>query len=168
MQVYLSVEARRESMNSLLWQVPALSLTAQAFLFSVSTDQGTSPTGRLITSLAGLLIVLATVQLFVRHRCMEENASRWLEQLEVSMRLPVVHRHPPFEGKFIKGVEPVAGENAADRSSAGVLSGAAKWLRARRASRVWTSLLLTLALINLVVTILAVLELIGASSPLAG
>jgi hypothetical protein len=47
---YAAIAARRTQWDSLLWQVPTLSLTAQAFLFTIALTQGNDAWARIISS----------------------------------------------------------------------------------------------------------------------
>lgn len=82
---YGVLNARRDSFNSLLWQTPALSLTAQAFLFTIilSTDSATAD--RLVASLLALITAVVSVQLLAKHRYMEARHAKLLSQHESSL-----------------------------------------------------------------------------------
>jgi hypothetical protein len=60
MSLYASQYA---SYTTLLWQVPALGLTAQSFLLTIALDPGSSTGGRVIASLLGALIAGASMAL---------------------------------------------------------------------------------------------------------
>lgn len=80
--VYQVVAARRLQWDALVWQVPVLSLTAQAFLFTISLDPGTSRTARVMASLLSLVITFLSIELMSRHRQAEIMDARWLEAVE--------------------------------------------------------------------------------------
>jgi L-lactate permease len=82
------VEARRANQDSMMWQVPALVIAAQAFLFNVALSSSTRGLGRAIAAVVGLMLVLATLQRFSRHRQVELQNSKWLETNEASFKLP--------------------------------------------------------------------------------
>jgi hypothetical protein len=80
--MYQVVAARRQNFDSMLWQVPALSLTAQAFLLAISLGSGS---GHLATIAAGLLsavTALMSVQLLQRQRLHELADARWLHNFD--------------------------------------------------------------------------------------
>ena len=60
MSLYASQYA---SYTTLLWQVPALGLTAQSFLLTIALDPGSSTGGRVTASLLGALIAGASMAL---------------------------------------------------------------------------------------------------------
>ena len=80
--MYSAVAARRTQFDNLMWQVPILSITAQAFLFTVSLGADTSQVARIISSSLSLIVTLLTLQLFVRHRQSEITDAHWLEDQE--------------------------------------------------------------------------------------
>ena len=53
-ETYAIVAARRTQFDQLVWQVPVLSLTAQAFLFSIALSADASRTARVIASVLSL------------------------------------------------------------------------------------------------------------------
>lgn len=79
--VYQVVAARKLNQDSLLWQVPSLSLTAQAFLFSISLGNS-SKVSRIIASALSVLMCGLTLHLMGRHRILEVRDSKWLEEYE--------------------------------------------------------------------------------------
>lgn len=81
-EVYAAVAARRSQFDSLLWQVPVLTITAQAFLFTISLGSDTQAPARIISCLLSLLITFLTLQLFARHRQAEVTDAHWLEDYE--------------------------------------------------------------------------------------
>jgi hypothetical protein len=78
---YAAVAARRTQWDSLLWQVPVLSLTAQAFLFTIALGGGDA-WARIISSLLSLNIAVISIMLMGRHRQGELNDAHWLERFE--------------------------------------------------------------------------------------
>jgi hypothetical protein len=86
-QVVLSqdqiVAARRQGFDTMMWQVPALSLTAQSFLLSLAYD---AQSGRLAGAVAGTLSVvvsLMSIQLLLRQRQNELTDSLLLHRIEL-------------------------------------------------------------------------------------
>lgn len=60
-------EQRRLDSNGLLWQVPGLSMTAQAFLVGAALGDG--PRGlRIGVAVLAAILAFATIQLLLRHR----------------------------------------------------------------------------------------------------
>jgi hypothetical protein len=80
--VYAAVAARRSQSDSLLWQVPALSIAGQAFLFSAALAPDARLATRLLACLLSLTLTVLTLQLFARHRQGEITDAHWLEEYE--------------------------------------------------------------------------------------
>ena len=78
---YGAVAARRTAWDSLLWQVPVLSLTAQAFLFTIALG-GADEWGRIIAAFLSLDIAVISIMLMGRHRQAELLDAHWLERFE--------------------------------------------------------------------------------------
>jgi hypothetical protein len=89
--MYAVVAARRSQFDSLLWQVPVLSLTAQAFLFTIALDPDTTRFARTIASLLSLVVTFLTVQLLTRHRQAEITDAHILQSWEISAEVVTVH-----------------------------------------------------------------------------
>jgi hypothetical protein len=64
---YAAVAARRTQFDQLVWQVPVLSLTAQAFLFSIALSPDGTRTIRIIASLLSLVMSFLSLHLMVKH-----------------------------------------------------------------------------------------------------
>ncbi len=101
---YQVVASRRQSRDSLLWQVPVLSLTAQAFLFTIALGS-TSRFARLLAAGLALAASLASIQLMVKHRGHEQSDSERLEAFEkqqAARGFCVIHGRPPLrEGRVL-------------------------------------------------------------------
>lgn len=61
---------RQMEHNSLAWQVPSLSLTAQAFLLTIALGAGTAPLARVVSAALGMISGLLTMQLMAKNRYM--------------------------------------------------------------------------------------------------
>jgi colanic acid biosynthesis protein WcaH len=79
---YEALNNRRNSFNQLLWQAPALSLTAQAFLFSIIFSKDVNWESQLPTSALACFTALASLHLLVKHRVGEVDAAKRLQRLE--------------------------------------------------------------------------------------
>ena len=71
--MYQVVAARRQNFDSLLWQVPALSLTAQAFLLVIALGSGSGHLARIAAGLLSAVTALMSVQL-----CCGNDFTSWL------------------------------------------------------------------------------------------
>ncbi|MFE3002219.1 hypothetical protein ACFXG4_45540 [Nocardia sp. NPDC059246] len=80
--VYLAVADRHLQYETLLWQVPALSLTAQAFLFSIAMGAGNDPVARIASSLLALIVSIISIMLMASHRLAVRKDELWLERFE--------------------------------------------------------------------------------------
>jgi len=89
--IYSAIAARRAQFDSLVWQVPVLSLTAQAFLFTIALGSDTSRYARTIACLLSVLTSFLTVHLLTRHRQAEIIDAHWLAALEDLSSLPGAH-----------------------------------------------------------------------------
>lgn len=87
-----TAEARRAQADRLLWEIPALGLTAQAFLSTISLDPAATNWARFVASFIALLFVGAAFQSLLKHRYHEGMWARWLELVEDRLSLP---RHNP-------------------------------------------------------------------------
>jgi hypothetical protein len=107
-EMYLAIAARRTQFDNLLWQVPILSLTAQAFLFTVALGADTSKAARIIAACLSLITTLLTLQLFTRHRQSEITDAHWLERYETE-KLGVQPMHGIAWQRARNGTLPAAG-----------------------------------------------------------
>ncbi|MGJ5832818.1 hypothetical protein [Streptomyces ossamyceticus] len=80
--VYQVVAARRMQWDALLWQVPALSLTAQAFLFTIALGSDSSRYARVIASALAIVMSVLSLHLMARHRQAEVTDAHWLADYE--------------------------------------------------------------------------------------
>jgi hypothetical protein len=78
---YAVVSARRLQWDNLVWQVPMLGLTAQAFLFTTALGSG-DRWSRVIASPLAVIRALLSITLMARHRQAEIADSHWLEEYE--------------------------------------------------------------------------------------
>jgi hypothetical protein len=74
--------------DQLVWQVPAVSLTAQAFLFTISLASDSSRLARIVASLLSAVMALISVQLMARHRLFELEMARRVAAFEQAHDLP--------------------------------------------------------------------------------
>jgi hypothetical protein len=81
--VYEVIAFRRMQYEAMMWQVPALSLTAQAFLLTIALGPDSKPMSRVVTGLLSAVVALVSVQLMLKHRRHELIDSKWLEKFEV-------------------------------------------------------------------------------------
>ncbi|MFT4263462.1 MAG: hypothetical protein QM572_08785 [Nocardioides sp.] len=89
--IYGAIAARRLQFDNLLWQVPVLSLTAQAFLFSIALAGGSTRYARTVACVLSIVTSFVSVQAMTRHRQAEIVDAHWLEDLEATGPLPGAH-----------------------------------------------------------------------------
>ncbi len=89
--LYEVVAARRLQWDGLLWQVPALSITGQAFLMTIAFGADTSRTARIIVSSLSILWAYATLHLYANNRRAELVDAHLLEDHEKAIELRAVH-----------------------------------------------------------------------------
>jgi hypothetical protein len=90
---YQILASRRQNYDSMVWQTPVISLTAQAFLFTIALGQ--VPTAsRIIASLLAFIAALASIQLLSRHRHFEIYFSELLKEIETAKHWPAAHARP--------------------------------------------------------------------------
>ncbi|KAI8459681.1 hypothetical protein BY996DRAFT_6410006 [Phakopsora pachyrhizi] len=80
--LYQVVAERRNAFDNLLWQVPATSLTAHAFLFSISLAADTGRFARIASMGLCIVITVLTLHLFTRQLQAEDADHRWLTDFE--------------------------------------------------------------------------------------
>lgn len=100
--VYEAVVARRLQWDNLVWQVPILSLTAQAFLFTIALGSGSTTVARCTSAGLSLVITFLSVTLMARHRQAELVDAHWLEEYDRT-HFPHLsdpdHPVPPVHGR---------------------------------------------------------------------
>ncbi len=83
--MYSVIAARRTSYDTLMWQVPALGLTAQAFLLTVAFGPDSSDVARYLTGGLSIVLSLVAIQTMLKHRVNERTDSLILEEMEREM-----------------------------------------------------------------------------------
>lgn len=86
--LYEALTARVGHRDALLWQSPALAMTAQAFLLVVALGHDSSPTARFVAALLGVFVTLMSIQLMLKHRMYMNNDQVTMVALERRMELP--------------------------------------------------------------------------------
>ena len=91
---YQALSQRQVSHNSLMWQTPALAMSAQAFLLLIALGAGTPFASRVISSALGFVIALLSFQLMMRHSALELADARHLYAMELRRGMEPVHQRP--------------------------------------------------------------------------
>jgi hypothetical protein len=105
--MYAAVTARRLQWDNLIWQVPLLSLTAQAFLFTIALGGESRQASRIVACLLSLIVTFLCITLMARHRQAEIYDARWLERFEESHwpDVTAVHGRPFRAGRSAAKVD---------------------------------------------------------------
>ena len=90
--MYQVVAARHAGLDQMVWQVPGIALTAQAFLMTIGLAPGVGQLARLSSGLLSAVISVMSVQLLLRHRLSAIADAVWLERFETSQGWEVLHR----------------------------------------------------------------------------
>jgi hypothetical protein len=103
-EAYAAVAARRTQFDQLVWQVPVLSLTAQAFLFSIALSPDGTRTTRIIASLLSLVMTLSLLLLegglavlTDHHEGRQEDCLKRDDQCQRRPGAPLEYQHPEGE-----------------------------------------------------------------------
>ena len=91
LEQYSIVANRRQQWDTLLWQMPTMALTGEAFLFTISLGGSTSPTGRIVASALALIVAVAALHSLSAHRLSELTDSRWLHDHEIKSGATELH-----------------------------------------------------------------------------
>ena len=129
---YEHLNNRRNSFTQLLWQTPAISLTAQAFLFSIAFAKDTEPRDVILVMALALASSLGSLFLLVKHRMGEEETAKLAQVMEERAGIDTVNARNPT-GRF-------------DRDA---------WYRSQSAYRLWFGFLSIFAAASLAVAIRA-------------
>jgi len=68
LEQYAIVAARRQQWDILLWQMPTMALTGEAFLLTIALAGSTSQTGRIVASALALVVAVAALHSLSAHR----------------------------------------------------------------------------------------------------
>lgn len=120
--------------DSKMWQVPALSLTAQAFLLTIALgSQSHTSAERLVSAVLGAVVAIASVQLMRRHMFHSRCDLALLKRIEGTGTLPpMVYREALLENEPAKGL--------------------AKW----RSAEVWVAVMWAFVLVDAFAAIFAI------------
>ncbi len=80
--VYTALAARRTAFDTLMWQIPTIGLTAQAFLLTIALGAGSSRWARMVAGSLALVTALVAIQTMAKHRVNERTDSLILERVE--------------------------------------------------------------------------------------
>jgi len=84
--VYAAVATRSQQQDAMMWEVPVLGFTAQAFLFAIALGPSSTPLARTLTAVIAAGISFLCVTLMKRHRQLITHDQKWLEKREKALR----------------------------------------------------------------------------------
>lgn len=87
MIVWQTIEGRRATYDTMMWQSPALGLAAQAFLLTIGLSADASRVARVLASALAVAVALMSMQLMAKHRFHELVDNQMLARLEASLGL---------------------------------------------------------------------------------
>ena len=90
-QIYKLISDRRTHWDNLQWQIPSLTLSGEAFLFSVAFDVDKHMWARIVTAGVAAIVAIACILTMSRFRVNEIDDSETLELLERELGLPSMH-----------------------------------------------------------------------------
>ena len=132
---YSIVANRRQQWDTLLWQMPTMALTGEAFLFTISLGGSTSQTGRIVASLLALVVAVASLHSLSAHRLSELTDARWLHEHEARFGGSNVHGLSWRDRRMETVQSQLVGGHLTDDSSRGPTRSA----RSRCGSGRWSS-----------------------------
>lgn len=161
-------ENRRGRTDAMMWQVPALALTAEAFLLSISLGPDARGLARMLAAAAGMLVVGASLQLMYKHRYHEILYAEWLAEVEEQLGLPRLHHPLAAEALAFGSLGHDWGENAENPRRRTRLARAVRRrvVDDQSSVHVWRAALLSLLAIDACVFVLGALITAGAWNPL--
>jgi hypothetical protein len=80
--IWQTLASRRIAYDTMMWQTPALGMTAQAFLLTLALGGQESALGRAIAAALSAVLAIITLQLMGKHRHSELRDARQLGRIE--------------------------------------------------------------------------------------
>ncbi|KAG0144717.1 hypothetical protein CROQUDRAFT_108339 [Cronartium quercuum f. sp. fusiforme G11] len=141
--LYQVVAERRTAFDNLLWQVPATSLTAHAFLFSISLAADTGRFARIASMSLCIVITILTLHLFTRQLQAEDADHRWLADFEERHQIDYFDRAHGARWKDYRAQKPPG-------------AGRLGWLAMHRSYPLWSKGMLAIGALAFAILILAI------------
>jgi hypothetical protein len=88
---YSVVANRRQQWDVLLWQMPTMALTGEAFLLTIALAGSTSQAGRILASALAMIVALAALHSLSAHRLSELTDAAWLLEHEKAHGASQIH-----------------------------------------------------------------------------
>lgn len=160
--IYQTLGNRRQGYDTMMWQVPAISFTAQAFLLTLALSGGLG-VARLVSAALALIIALISMQLMSKHRFNEEIDSRLLEAFEKRVDIATLFGCPPHAPPGQR----LATVNSGKGQYAGVRKAPTSWYAGISSYRLWQWGLGIFAATSLGIIVVNVIALAGWSATVA-
>ncbi|KAA1120169.1 hypothetical protein PGT21_037226 [Puccinia graminis f. sp. tritici] len=141
--LYQVVAERRTAFDNLLWQVPATSLTAHAFLFSISLAADTGRFARIASMGLCIVITVLTLHLFTRQLQAEDADHRWLADFEERHQIEYYDRAHGDRWRDYRAQKPAG-------------AGRLGWLAMHRSYPLWSKGMLIIGFLAVAILILAI------------
>ncbi|KAI9612133.1 hypothetical protein H4Q26_008225 [Puccinia striiformis f. sp. tritici PST-130] len=143
--LYQVVAERRTAFDNLLWQVPATSLTAHAFLFSISLAADTGRFARIASMGLCIVITVLTLHLFTRQLQAEDADHRWLADFEERHQIEYCDRAHGDRWRDYRTQKPAG-------------AGRLGWLAMHRSYPLWSKGMLIIGFLAVVILVLAIVH----------
>ncbi|MFE4197358.1 hypothetical protein ACFRJ9_15955 [Paenarthrobacter sp. NPDC056912] len=153
--VYEALTARVGHRDGLLWQSPALALTAQAFLLTIALGHESTSFARLISALLGTAITVLSIQLMRKHRMYLWNEMIAMHALEREMGLSVSAVDYSNQLAYIYKNDPARHY---------IQPKTKRFLTKLESVRVWTYGLAVFGFVNLGLSVLSILSMSGVKT----
>lgn len=144
--VYQSLESRRATYDTMVWQTTAISLAAQSFLLTLALGRDSRSAVRIVAALLSFAISLMTMQLMAKHRWGEILDSQLLENLETELGFQAVFGVLPHN-KLDKRIPLTTSPKNRKRLES-------TWTRRRSSYRIWQFGLMLFGLTSLGIVVL--------------
>lgn len=148
---YGTLNDRVGDRDALMWQSPAMALTAQAFLITIALGHDTAPVARFLAAVLGIVVTVMSIQLMLKHRLFMATDEVLMISLERRMGIDASTVDHPLKVKSIQTHSPDLTERLPLRT--GVL----RW----KSVTVWVVGLSFFAVINLLLMVFALFDALG-------
>jgi hypothetical protein len=100
--LYEALTARVGHRDGLLWQPPALAMTAQAFLLTIALGHESRPIARFIAACLGLGVTFLSIQLMQKHNLHMTNDMVTMRAMERQMKMPTSVIHYDDQVRYVR------------------------------------------------------------------
>lgn len=101
--VYSVVANRRTAFDTLMWQVPALGLAAQAFLLTIAYGGSSSNAARFVSGTLSIVVALVAIQTMLKHRANEKTDNLILKRIEDAQGIRISPGASPHDAPAVRG-----------------------------------------------------------------